>query len=122
MSHGKRRKSVGGVSQEALNQLVAHAWPGNVRELENEVQRLVIQVDEGEIIRPEHLSPQVRRMESMVERIAPKKGTLKEMMESVERHLLINALREHDNNKTQTAVTLGITREGLHKKLRQHDM
>ena len=49
---------------------------------------------------------------------APTKGTLKEMMDQVERWLLIEALREHDNNKTTAAKTLGITREGLHKKLR----
>ena len=32
---------------------------------------------------------------------------------------LIEALREHGNNKTSAAKALGITREGLHKKLRQ---
>ncbi|MCA9665758.1 MAG: sigma 54-interacting transcriptional regulator [Myxococcales bacterium] len=116
------RKSVGGTSQEAINQLLTYKWPGNVRELENEVQRLVIQVDEGAIVQPEHLSPQIRRVESMVQRIAPKKGTLKEMMESVERYLLTEALDEHGGNKTQTAATLGITREGLHKKLSKYGL
>jgi Nif-specific regulatory protein len=40
------------------------------------------------------------------------------MLDQVERWLLVEALRERDNNKTATAKTLGITREGLHKKLR----
>jgi DNA-binding protein Fis len=40
------------------------------------------------------------------------------MMDQVERWLLIEALREHSNNKTAAAKNLGITREGLHKKLR----
>jgi transcriptional regulator with GAF, ATPase, and Fis domain len=114
---GEMRKSVGGISQEALNQLCSYGWPGNIRELENEVQRLVIQVEDGEIVRPEHLSPHIRKVESLVERIAPPQGTLKEMMDHVERWLLAQALREHGNNKTQTAAALGITREGLHKKL-----
>ena len=39
------------------------------------------------------------------------------MMEEVERFLLIQALKDHGGNKTRTAETLGITREGLHKKL-----
>ncbi|MCZ7686365.1 MAG: hypothetical protein M5U28_49420 [Sandaracinaceae bacterium] len=34
------------------------------------------------------------------------------MMEQVEKWILLEALREHDNNKSQTAKTLGITREG----------
>ena len=44
-------------------------------------------------------------------------GTLKEMMEHLEKLLLQRALEDHGHNKTQTAKTLGITREGLHKKL-----
>jgi DNA-binding protein Fis len=36
----------------------------------------------------------------------------------LERWLLIESLHEHGNNKTASAKSLGITREGLHKKLR----
>ena len=43
------------------------------------------------------------RSRARVTRIAPKKGTLKEMMEQVERWLLTEALRDHDDNKTRTA-------------------
>ena len=114
------RKAVAGTSQEALNQLCSYHWPGNIRELENEIQRLVIQVDDQGIIEPQHLSPHIRKVEGMVDRIAPRKGTLKEMMESVERWILTEALKEHGNNKTQTAASLGITREGLHKKLSKY--
>ena len=45
-----------------------------------------------------------------------------EPMQQVERWLLAEALRDHDNNKTKTAQTLGITREGLHKKLNKYSM
>ena len=54
----------------------------------------------------------------MIERVRPAKGTLKEMMDQVERWLLIESLREHANNKTAASKSLGITREGLHKKLK----
>ncbi len=111
-------KMVAGFSQQAMDLLEGYDWPGNVRELQNEVQRLVIQVRDGEFISPEMLSPRVRRIEGVVERVRPSKGTLKEMVDQVERWLLVEALREHENNKTATAKTLGITREGLHKKLR----
>ena len=107
-----------GFSQQAMELLQAYDWPGNVRELQNEVQRLVIQIEGDGFVTPELLSPRIRQVEGLVERIKPTKGTLKEMMDQVERWLLVEALREHDNNKTATAKTLGITREGLHKKLR----
>jgi transcriptional regulator with GAF, ATPase, and Fis domain len=111
------RKSISGFAQATLDAMTAYSWPGNIRELENEVQRLVIQSEPDAFLGPEHLSPQIRKVESTLSRIAPKKGTLKDMMDQVERWLLQEALREHGGNKTKTAETLGITREGLHKKL-----
>jgi transcriptional regulator with GAF, ATPase, and Fis domain len=111
-------KAAAGFSQQTMELLQSYAWPGNVRELQNEVQRLVIQIDPGAFVTPDLLSPRVRQVEGMIERVKPAKGTLKEMMDQLERWLLIEALREHDNNKTAAARGLGITREGLHKKLR----
>jgi transcriptional regulator with GAF, ATPase, and Fis domain len=116
------RMNIAGVSQEALDAIIAYRWPGNIRELENEVQRLVIQTEPDSWIEVGDLSPRLRKIEGTLARIAPRKGTLKEMMEQVERWLLAEALREHDNNKTRTAQTLGITREGLHKKLAKFGM
>jgi transcriptional regulator with GAF, ATPase, and Fis domain len=112
-------KSVPGFAQETLEILSAYDFPGNVRELENEVQRLVIQADDGAFLTPELLSPRVRQIESVLLSAGAAKGSLKEMVDQVERHILIEALREHGNNKTAAAKTLGITREGLHKKLKQ---
>ena len=112
-------KPVAGFSQGAMELLMSYDWPGNVRELENEAQRLVIQADAGGFVTPDLLSPRVRRLETIIERAGTEKGTLKEMVEQVEKYFVLEALREHDNNKTAAAKTLGITREGLHKKLRQ---
>ncbi len=82
----------------------------------------MIQTEPGAWIEVSDLSPRLRKVEGTLARIAPKKGTLKEMIEQVERWLLAEALREHDNNKTRTAQILGITREGLHKKLAKFGM
>ena len=111
------RLEIPGFTQDALDALASYNWPGNIRELENEIQRLVIQAESGHWIEITDLSPRLRKVEGTITRIAPKQGTLKEMMEQVERWLITEALREHGNNKTKTAQTLGITREGLHKKL-----
>jgi transcriptional regulator with GAF, ATPase, and Fis domain len=111
-------RPVAGFAQQTMELLQAYAWPGNVRELQNEIQRLVIQIEDGAFVVPELLSPRIRQVGSVVERVKPAKGTLREMMDQFERWLLIEALREHQNNKTAAAKTLGITREGLHKKLR----
>jgi transcriptional regulator with GAF, ATPase, and Fis domain len=115
-------KAVGGFSQEAMELLVAYDWPGNVRELQNEVQRLVIQLDDGGFALPQMLSERIRYVEGVIAKTGMVKGTLREMMDRVEKFLLIEALREHGNNKTNAAKVLGITREGLHKKLRSHHL
>ena len=111
-------KQVAGFSQQTMELMMAYEWPGNVRELENEVQRLVIQSDPGSYIMAEHLSPRIRNIEGLLDRIKAPRGTLKDQIEHIEKWLLIEALREHKNNKSATAKTLGITREGLHKKLK----
>jgi transcriptional regulator with GAF, ATPase, and Fis domain len=111
------RCDLSGFTPEALDALTGYGWPGNIRELENEIQRVVIQAEPGQPIEATDLSPRLRKIEGTITKALPKKGTLKEMMDQVERWLIAEALRDHNNNKTRTAVTLGITREGLHKKL-----
>ena len=114
-------KYVSGFSQEAMDLFVAYRWQGNVRELEHEVQRLVIQCDPGSFIQPTDLAPQIQALTGDLPP-RPTDGTLKERMKQVERSILREALANHGNNKTKTAKALGITREGLHKKLAKYDM
>ena len=104
-----------------MNLLTAYDWPGNVRELQNEVQRMVIQVDDNAFVTPELLSSRMRRGEDIVAKSGATQGTLKEKMTAVEKYIIFEALREQGGNKTNTAKKLGITREGLHKKLRQYE-
>jgi transcriptional regulator with GAF, ATPase, and Fis domain len=123
-------REIAGFTQPALELLQAYAWPGNVRELENEVQRAVIQADGEKFITPELLSARVRTGDVQATEQAPElspaddseeddgSGTLREMMDRVEKRILARTLLAHGNNKTSAARALGITREGLHKKLK----
>jgi transcriptional regulator with GAF, ATPase, and Fis domain len=113
------RKTLLGFAEGVIERLEAYAWPGNVRELENEVQRLVIQADESSFVTISHLGSRVRGPENTTPARGIPKGTLKAMLNHVERELILSALKEHANNKTATAKALGMTREGFHKKLRQ---
>ena len=109
-------------SPETIAIMCTYKWPGNIRELENEIQRLVIYGVSGEFILPEHLAPRLRRGQALLSKVAPAKGGLKQMMEEVERWLLMDTLNRHENNKTRAAKELLITREGLHKKLTRFGM
>jgi Nif-specific regulatory protein len=114
-------KPVAGITPEAMSVLMAYDWPGNVRELQNEVQRVVIQVEPGAFVSAELLSSRMRQGEELALRAGAARGTLKDKMIAVEKYIVYEALRERGNNKTSTAKALGITREGLHKKLRQFE-
>jgi transcriptional regulator with GAF, ATPase, and Fis domain len=107
-------------SPEAAALMQSYRWPGNIRELQNEIQRVVIYGVPGDLILPEHLAERIGQTGDLLQRAQPTRGSLKEMIDQVERWILLETLREHDNNKTRAAAALQITREGLHKKLARH--
>jgi transcriptional regulator with GAF, ATPase, and Fis domain len=121
-------RELAGFTQQALDVLKAYDWPGNVRELENEVQRAVIQADGKSFITPDLLSSRVARGQAAEAAVSQPhdsaepsenlSGTLREIMDKYEKSVLIQVLAAHGNNKTSAAKTLGMTREGLHKKLK----
>src|SRR5204862_1258578 len=50
------------ITPPAIDLLMVGEWPGNVRQLCNEVQRVVARAEDGAVITPEQLSPELRRM------------------------------------------------------------
>ena len=114
-------KAVSGFSEPAIRCLISYEWPGNVRELQNEIQRALISRFEGDLILEEDLSPHISGLaqngSDLMRDTLRVDGSLKEMMEHLESELIRRALDDNNGNKTSTAKALGITREGLHKKL-----
>jgi len=118
--HGRREsKARVGLSEEAANRLSSHHWPGNVRELENEIQRVIALAEPGDQLREENFSlgpPPPLPDEAAV----PQGGeTLRESMQRLEALMLRRALKAHRGRRAATARSLGITREGLYKKLKR---
>lgn len=101
-----------------LELLSAYSWPGNIRELKNEVQRLVALQLGGEIS-PQQLSPRILAYEKPKLDGAPQ-GTLKEMVEDLERRVLRASLARHGWNKSRSSAELGLSRLGLRKKLERY--
>ncbi len=104
--------------EEALDLLLAHRWPGNVRELDNEMCRALALAEPGEPVGPEHLSEALRGagLPPPGTACAP---TLREELERIEAVLIRRALRAHGGRRAATARALGLSREGLWKKLRR---
>ena len=106
-------------SKQAERWLLAHRWPGNVRELENEVQRALALSDAGTEIPAERLSPRVSEWCEPIERLVHEGEPLRESLDRVEAWLLRRSLDQHGGRKAITARALGLTREGLYKKLKR---
>ncbi len=106
----KNKKEIRGFSAEALNEITGYSWPGNVRELENTIERAVVLAKET-LLTPADL----RLSEAAREMPLPSGLTLMQM----ERRLVEKTLEEVDNNITQAAERLGVSRRWIHYKLKQ---
>ncbi len=113
------RKTVSGLSPEAIAALLAWDWPGNVRELENEMLRAVALTTEGTAIRPRTFSPAIAGLDTDPVAGAPShpgaEVTLREAVETAERATISAALDRAEGNVSAASRQLGLTRPGLYK-------
>ena len=102
----------------AMGLLEAYPYPGNVRELRNLVERLVI-------LTPDEIITEVQARallptdsgEGSASYFRPK-TPLREMLEAIERNLIVRALAFRNGHMTKTAADLGLERSHLYKKMR----
>jgi transcriptional regulator with PAS, ATPase and Fis domain len=117
----RHRRPLPALSPGARRLLLDYEWPGNVRELEHEMERVLTLGEPGEAVSPELLSEEVRGIDEPIRDELPgSDGTLKGRMEQVERRFLEEALGQNNWNQTRTAEVLGLTRQGLIKKLQRY--
>ena len=106
-------------SDDVIDHLKHYPWPGNVRELENEVERAVA-LAHSDLIVLEDLSDEVRHYRP------PKQPEMQECRPTstreMEKKMIMDALHETKGNKSEAAKRLGISREGLRKKIKRYGL
>src|SRR5579872_1831338 len=105
------------LSASVADYLQRYPWPGNVRELRNAMERAAL-LSGGELILPEHLPARVRPASGQT----PATGSVPadaERLEEIERQAVLETLRKHNFNRTETAKALGISRRALIYKLQR---
>jgi DNA-binding NtrC family response regulator len=111
-----QKKSISGISEEAMKILLNYSWPGNVRELENVIQR-GITLTQHDTILPEDLPVSIveKTKENLVEKAFQEKYT----MDQLEKEYIRKVLMEVGGNKSKAAEILGLDRKTLYRKLEQ---
>jgi len=113
--------------------LTRRAWPGNVRELKNVVERAAILSSDvitvADLPEDPHASPFEEEERESIPDLhqvsAPSRGerlTLREYREAAERSYIVQTLVETDWNISKAAVSLGVERTNLHKKIRSYSI
>lgn len=113
----ENNKSPLSFSKEAWELLLRYDYPGNIRELENIVLRSVV-MSRHSIITSEDLPQAVHGYQPEGSREG-KPATLPERIEQLEKDLIFEALRIHNNNQSKAAASLGISERTLRYKLKK---
>jgi transcriptional regulator with GAF, ATPase, and Fis domain len=110
------------LSDDALSALQSYHWPGNVRQLKHELERAAVICSNESEIHATDLSQEVVGGAGGEIDIRGFRGQLRDILNRVEKEVLISALREHDGNIMRTSQELGLTRKGLRDKMSRHQI
>jgi DNA-binding NtrC family response regulator len=118
------------ITQPALEALLRYDWPGNVRQLRNEIERVLVHVRsdptptvdlnalgdpivEGARRQPPNASAQAP------DAILHPNQTLSDVLSQTETAVIERVLEACDGQVTASADVLGLTRQGLYKKMKR---
>lgn len=108
------------IPEEVLQVLINYDWPGNVRELRNVVERICVNSEEVNVSISDLPANIINS--SMKTRHQQKSSGLKEIMDSIEKDIIINTLRECGLNKSEAAKKLSIPRATLYRKIEEYGL
>jgi len=108
-------------AEDAIRRLQHRPWPGNVRELRNAVERALI-LSPGKVVAAADIDALLPRSDVG---LAGGGGgteppTFETFKQDAERNFLVQKLREHDWNVSETARALKMPRSNLYKKIERY--
>jgi DNA-binding NtrC family response regulator len=109
----KYNKPVKKISTQALEKLSTYRWPGNIRELQHSIEKAVI-LSDSSVLGPSDFSF------NTASKGGP--GSDSTTLEEMEKKLIAESIKRHDNNLSIVASKLGITRQTLYNKLKKYDL
>lgn len=123
----KNKKTMEGITSDAINMLTEYAWPGNVRELRNTMEKMVVLSRTDRLTArdiPTHIRQEAKRTGTPLSTVSGRSSAVEmsgASLADTERAMIFKALDQAGGNRTKAAEVLGISRRTLHRKLRQYE-
>lgn len=105
-------RSVIGFSPEVIQVFQSYNWPGNLRELQNIIKRATL-LTQGDFIEKSVLPAELLNPENSQSHFS---------LSDNEKDVIINALAQAQNNKSEAAKLLQINRKTLYNKLKLYNL
>lgn len=117
------------LTTEAVQWFRSQQWPGNVRELKNALESVAsicpegrISLEDIQLLYPDLSSQQSVGNVASLDTMAIDNRTLDEQVRELEVRLIRRALDASDDNRSQAARQLGLSRQGLLKKIERYGL
>lgn len=110
----KLERKVPVISREAMDIMTSYCWPGNIRELEHVIENTLL-FARTDTIQSQDIPATITKSAELG--VLAEKLSLREL----EKSFILECLRENSWNRTKAAQTLGIGRNTLWRKLRDHN-
>ncbi len=118
-------ESIQGIDKPVEQVFMRYSWPGNVREFKNCIESAFNSVT-GNKITISDLPDYIRNdVEEDIKRTGPlvsNELSLQENTESVEKHLITEALKTTGGNIAKASVILGIPRQSVYNKIKKYNI
>ena len=112
------------VTPAAMHALAQYDWPGNVRQLRNEMERCLaaVRAEPAPMIDLADLSPMLTetvQAEQTRQPLLQGGASFDDILTETEKNLIEQVLAHHQGQVTASAQAMGLTRQGLYKKMKR---
>jgi len=121
---GKYNISAPELSLEAIEKLQQYPWPGNIRELSHLMEKLLFTCKKSTIsardLLLENIHVSANEQETNTSQNMTSSSSLS--LDEIEKLAMVNRLKYHRGNATETAKSLGLSRSGFYRRMSKHGL
>jgi two-component system, NtrC family, response regulator HydG len=116
-------KAIRAVTPAVRKVLLAYSWPGNVRELRNVIESMVVMDADG-VLDTDDLTEDLQQVATTGrgDGSSGVDGLVGKSLEEIERHYILETLKQTGGNREEASRHLGIGERTLYRKLKEYQI